>query len=458
MKKSAEVLAIVLAGGEGTRLAPLTRQTAKPAMPFHAAHRLIDFALSNLNNSGIPVVHVLMQYRPESVLRHLDEAWMGAQEGSGCLIHPLVGGTGRLPRFNGTADAVYQIRQALIEQRPDVVAVFSADHVYRMDVRQMIDFHLQTGADATVAALPVPCEAARSFGVMEVDGRGRIMRFAEKPQHPLPMPGRPGHALASMGNYLFAPDVLLQALEANHAAGGTDFGSHVLPALLRSSHRLMAYDFTTNVVEGLDEEGDPHYWRDVGTLDAYFAAHMDTIAPAGKHPAFDLAAPAWPIRGAASALAPGETGLGVGALPATGNGDEPSPGRAKRSQAWGQGGRGRSGVPLHRRRRVEIGARCRLRNVIVEAGTRLPDGFQAGFDLEEDRERFAVSLGGVVVIPRGVIEPRVASMAPSRLARLVPGLNRLRSPNAGQGRERGPGPECGPELERGAEPGAGCRA
>jgi glucose-1-phosphate adenylyltransferase len=402
MKKAAEVLAIVLAGGEGRRLAPLTRQTAKPAVPFHTDLRLIDFALSNLYNSGVGRVKVLMQYQPDSVLQHLRERWCGPWSTSRCTVDPVVGGEGELARFAGTADAVYQVRHAIREARPDVVAVFSADHVYRMDVRPMVERHLQSGADATVSAIPVPCEAARAFGVMEVDRTGRIRRFAEKPAQPSPMPGRPGFALASMGNYLFEPRFLLQALEACHAEGGTDFGNHLLPALVLS-HRLMAYDFTQDAIDGLAEECDPHYWRDVGTLDAYFTAHMDTMAEPGGRPCFDVAASSWPIRsGGAIEAGPRSWGLDRYRrfLPAS-------------SRAQVEQSVLRRGVHVGERSEVfrcilgegvEVGAGCRLRRVIVEAGTRLPAGFKAGFDAESDRARFPVSAGGVVVIPRGHFE------------------------------------------------------
>ncbi len=303
MEKSTRVLAFVLAGGEGRRLAPLTRHTAKPAVSFHTSHRLIDFALSNLRNSGIRAIHVLMQYQPQSVLQHLMACWRCGKPDPDGFINPILGGVGGLPAFAGTADAVYQNRQLIIDFCPDVVAIFSADHIYRMDVRQMVAYHLACGADVTVSALPVPLEEARSFGVIEAAADGRIRRFVEKPQRPRPMPGRPDRAFASMGNYLFSPRVLLEALEATHAADGTDFGGHLLPALV-DSHRLMAYDFTTNRIDGVPAGCDAHYWRDVGTLDAYFAAQMDTLGAADRAPRFDMQARCWPIRGEAPAYDP----------------------------------------------------------------------------------------------------------------------------------------------------------
>jgi glucose-1-phosphate adenylyltransferase len=398
-KREVKVLAFVLAGGEGKRLAPLTKEVAKPAVPFHTQHRLIDFALSNLRNSGIRTMHVLMQYRPESVLEHLTSAWQIHRPDATCFINPVIGGQGGMPHFAGTADAVYRNRREIVDTLPDLVAVFSADHIYRMDVRQMIDFHLDTGADATVAALPVPLAEARGFGVIEARSDGRIKRFAEKPQKPLPMPGRPDHALASMGNYIFSPKVLLEALEATRADGGTDFGGHLLPALV-SSHRLMAYDFTTNVIEGLAPEKRSHYWRDVGTLDAYFAAHMDTLAGPGGAPRFDLAAHGWPIRGETSVFDASRRNWALGryeSLAAV------APSAAVEQIILRQGASVGAGAEVERcilGEHVEIGARCRLRNVIVESGTRVPAGFVAGFDPARDREMLTVSDGGIVVIPR----------------------------------------------------------
>ena len=400
MEKATRVLAFVLAGGEGRRLAPLTLNVAKPAIAFHDNHRLIDFALSNLRNSGVRAIHVLMQYQPHSVLQHLIASWRCNRPDAGGFINPIIGGVGDVPTFAGTADAVYQNRQQIIDFRPDVVAIFSADHIYRMDVRQMVDFHLASGADVTVSALPVPLEQARSFGVIEADGDGRIRCFVEKPQQPRPMPRRPDHAFASMGNYLFSPRVLLDALEATRAAGGTDFGGHLLPALV-GSHRLMAYDFTTNRIEGLPDGCDAHYWRDVGTLDAYFAAHLDTLGTPDAGPRFDVLARCWPIHGDTSGFDPARRGWSLGRYPSL-SAVAPSA-RVERSIL-------RRGVTVGEHaevsrcilgEHVEVGAGCRLRNVIIEADNKVPPGFEIGFEPTGDPEWLPMSEGGVVVIPRG---------------------------------------------------------
>lgn len=397
MRKSIRVLAFVLAGGEGKRLAPLTRHTAKPAVPFHSHHRLIDFALSNLRNSGIHAIHVLLQYQPQSLLEHLSQAWPSRRDGLGGFLEPVVGGAGGADWYAGTADAVYRNRGRIVDFGPDVVAIFSSDHVYRMDIRQMIGFHLACAADATIAAMPVTVAAAHGFGVIEADEDGPIGGFAEKPAVPATMPGRPGFALASMGNYVFSADVLLDALEATHAAGGTDFGCDLLPSLVRS-HRLLAYDFETNAVAGVQPGADLHYWRDVGTIDAYFSAQMDTQGPA---PRFRLDDPAWPIGGAATPV-----GIDACEWPFRRSNDQPelSPSCELDRVIFRRDARVGEGASVSRcivGDHVSIGARCRLRNTIVEADNHLPDGFQAGFDPGLDRDRWPVSDAGVVIIPRG---------------------------------------------------------
>ena len=250
MEKDTRVLAFVLAGGEGRRLAPLTRQLAKPAVPFHTSHRLIDFALSNLRNSGIRAIHVLMQYQPQSVLQHLMACWRcgsrirtasstrSSAGSAACLLSPAP----RTPSTRTASRSSTFVRTWSPFSAPTISTGWTCGRW------STSTWHC--GADVTVSALPVPLAEARSFGVIEAAADGRIRRFVEKPQRPRPMPGRPDHALASMGNYLFSPRVLLEALEATHAAGGTDFGGHLLPALV-DSHRLMAYDFTTNRIDGL---------------------------------------------------------------------------------------------------------------------------------------------------------------------------------------------------------------
>jgi glucose-1-phosphate adenylyltransferase len=280
------VTAFVLAGGEGRRLRPLTETQPKPALPFADGCRIIDFVLSNLLNSGIRSVFVLLQYKPQVLVDHLAANWRS--EDGGVSIEPVLPAA---RAFDGTADAVHQSLDVLNLCEPEAVAVFAADHVYRMDARQMLAFHRASDADATVAALPVPIEDAREFGVMRVDGESRITEFQEKPLHPAPMPDDPDRAFVSMGNYLFRPAVLRQALREASLRGEHDFGRHVLPRLI-GTHRVMAYDFKRNVVPGLKPHEQPCYWRDVGTLVSYAAARADV---AGTQPLLCLDNPAWPI-------------------------------------------------------------------------------------------------------------------------------------------------------------------
>ncbi|HSN33432.1 MAG TPA: sugar phosphate nucleotidyltransferase [Ideonella sp.] len=287
MALAPRVIAFVMAGGEGVRLRPYTAEQPKPALPLAGPYRIIDFVLSNLYNSGVRRVFVLLQYKPEPLLAHLASQWSSADLGPGEFIEPVLPGrAGR--EFSGTADAVRQNLDLLEGCRADIVAVFAADHVYRMDVQQMIACHQGAAADATVAALPVPIEQAREFGVLGTRVDGRILEFREKPARPAPMPGDARFALVSMGNYLFRPEVLREALSGD----ARDFGRDVLPQLI-DTHRVVAYDFRRNVVPGVRSDEECGYWRDVGTLDAYAAAHRDVQ---GARPRLALDNPEWPIR------------------------------------------------------------------------------------------------------------------------------------------------------------------
>jgi len=291
MKKT---VALVLAGGEGTRLYPLTAEHAKPALPFANGYRICDFVLSNLVNSGISTIYVLAQYKPESLVTHIQTAWAPWLAGSEGLIKVLLPRSNTLGgRFKGTADAVYQYLDVVQAHSADMVAVFAADHIYRMDVRQMTDFHAAKAADVTVAALGVPLEQARGFGVLKTDADGRVLEFREKPRQPAPIPGDSRHAYASMGNYLFNPQVLQRLLEQACERGEVDFGRDLLPRICKSE-RVFAYDFAHNRVPGVQEFEEQAYWRDVGTLSALAAAQQDAM---GSRPRFNLWNARWPIRG-----------------------------------------------------------------------------------------------------------------------------------------------------------------
>jgi glucose-1-phosphate adenylyltransferase len=289
-----KIVAIVLAGGEGSRLYPLTAEHAKPALPFANGYRIIDFVLSNLVNSKISSIYVLAQYKPASLIAHIDSAWapwFADTQGTIKVLLPRSNTLGG--QFKGTADAVYQYLDLLQAHSPDLVAVFAADHIYRMDVRQMAAFHRERDAQVTVAAASVPIEQASSFGIMSTTRDGRVRDFREKPQDPVPIPETPGRAYASMGNYLFDPGVLERLLKESRRLGDTDFGRDILPRIASAS-RVYAYDLAKNQVPGVQEFEERAYWRDVGTLTALAAAQQDAM---GARPRFNLWNRRWPIRG-----------------------------------------------------------------------------------------------------------------------------------------------------------------
>ena len=288
------ILALVMAGGNGTRLHPLTAEQSKPALPFADGYRIIDFVLSNLFNSRVTAIYVLAQYKPQSLIEHLRTAWAPwYDDGDRGITVVLPDANDAAGSFKGTADAVYQNLHLIDQHRPDLVAVFAADHVYRMDVRQMADFHCAGGAEVSIAAVPVPIEGASSFGIVATGPAGELRDFQEKPDQPSSMPSDPGRAYASMGNYLFNPPVLTELLAEANERGETDFGRHILPRLA-SRNRAFAYDFTCNRVPGVEPYEEQGYWRDIGTIDALEAAQRDVRGPL---PRFRLANPLWPIRG-----------------------------------------------------------------------------------------------------------------------------------------------------------------
>jgi glucose-1-phosphate adenylyltransferase len=288
-----KVLAMIMAGGKGERLMPLTEQRSKPSVPFAGNYRIADFVLSNFINSGIQGMYVLVQYRSQSLIEHLRRAWRfsGAnRQAFITVVPPQMKGRGKW--YEGTADAVYQNINLIRDFAPGLVAVFGADHIYRMDLRQMIQFHLDQQAEVTVAALPVPIHAAKGFGIIEASSDFQIVGFEEKPAEPKPMPGNPEMSFSSMGNYIFSVDTLVRTLEKDASKAGThDFGRDIIPSLIKS-HRVLAYDFMENAVPGIHPYEEWGYWRDVGTLEAYWQANMDVL---GEAPIFDLRNVKWPI-------------------------------------------------------------------------------------------------------------------------------------------------------------------
>jgi glucose-1-phosphate adenylyltransferase len=404
-EESTAVHAFVMAGGLGMRLRPLTADQCKPALPFGADHRVVDFVLANLRNSGVAHVDLLVQYEPGSLTQHVRRNWWChglAEQRFNIEVAPPRPGSGPAG-YRGTADAVHQNLFRLDAHDDEPVLVFGADHVYRMDVRPMIEMHRDSRADVTVATLPVPLSAASSFGIVEIDACGRAIAFHEKPRNPRPMPGRHGQALASMGNYCFRAGLLREALAHCIADGQFDFGQHVLPLLL-STHRVMAYDFHAHAVPGLADDEEAGYWRDVGTLDAYFDAHLDTLGPS---PRFRLDNPLWPLlpEHASHAVARANGSrlshvqLGSGAVVE----------RALLQQVVvGRGARVGAGAALERTLLLDgavVGEGARLRKVIVDRDNVIPPGECIGFDAERDAARFPRSEAGVVVVPRGHFGP-----------------------------------------------------
>jgi glucose-1-phosphate adenylyltransferase len=287
MAAEPKVLVIVLAGGEGKRLLPLTLDRAKPAVPFAGEYRLIDFALSNFANARYLKIVVLTQYKSHSLDRHISQTWRFSTL-LGNYVTPVPAQMRRGPFwFSGSADAIYQNLNLIADEDPDIVCVFGADHIYRMDPRQMVEHHLESGAGVTVAAIPVSKHEAREFGVIESDEAGHIVAFHEKVVDPPSMPGDPTRCLASMGNYVFDTKTLVDVVSPGDEVR-SDLGSHVIPALTAAGVAHV-YDFSQNVVPGQDER-ERGYWRDVGTLDAYYEANMDLVAP---RPVFNLYNDEW---------------------------------------------------------------------------------------------------------------------------------------------------------------------
>ena len=283
-----------MAGGKGERLHPLTRDRSKPSVPFGGRYRIVDFVLSNFVNSEMAALYVLVQYKSQSLIEHLRQAWRT----SGILPDYFITVVPPQMRFGpawyrGTADAVLQNLNVVDDFNPDVVAIFGADHIYRMDINQMLAFHEESGADVTVAARPVPRAEATQFGILEIDGTGRVVAFEEKPARPKGMPNDPEHSLVSMGNYLFSRQALTDALLADaRRSTDHDFGRSIIPELVPTG-RVYAYDFQSNEVPGVKPYEEQGYWRDVGTVQAYWDAHMDLL---GESPRFDLDNRWWPIR------------------------------------------------------------------------------------------------------------------------------------------------------------------
>ncbi len=403
------LLALVLAGGEGRRLMPLTRERAKPAVPFAGRYRLVDFVLSNLVNSGYYQIKVLTQYKASSLISHITRGWQLAPI-LGHYVEPVPAQM-RVGRdwFKGSADAVFQNLNLISDTRPETVAVFGADHIYKMDVKQMVDFHHSRDAQLTIAAIPVPIELGSEFGILHVDEEGHAVDFVEKPENPPPMPGDPTRCLASMGNYLFRTDVLVSEIvrDAAQADSAHDFGKNIISSMVGRG-RVFVYDFDTNDHPG-QEPKEHGYWRDVGSIDSYWEASMDLVSVS---PVFNLYNREWPIRTTYQHLPPAKFVFDFDDTDRVGSATDSlvSPGcivsgaRVRKSVLA-------PSIRVHSWAEIEssvifegcdIGRRAKIRNAIVDKFVNVEANATIGYDLEHDRARgFTVTDNGVVAVPKG---------------------------------------------------------
>jgi glucose-1-phosphate adenylyltransferase len=405
--ETSRVLVMILAGGEGRRLGPLTNDRAKPAVPFGGRYRIIDIVLSNFVNSGLTKIKVLTQYKSASLEEHIARSWrLSPMLDSFIETIPAQQRTGK-SWFKGSADAVFQTEHVITDESPEHVFIFGGDHVYKMDMRQMMAQHLSTDAEVTVAAVPVPLKEAREFGVIEVDEQGHIKAFHEKVQNPPPMPGRPDMALASMGNYIFKTGPLLETLERDAVleTSAHDFGKDIIPAMVARGVGAYVYDFQTNRVPG--EEIGNAYWRDIGTVEAYWAAQMDLVS---VQPAFNLYNHRWPIRTGYTHDPPAKfvfrdeanARVGIATESLVSLGCIISGGRIHRSVL---SNRVRVNSFSHIEEsvlfeNVVIGRHVKIRRAIIDKDVEIPSGTEIGYNLAEDRKKWFVSEGGVVVIPK----------------------------------------------------------
>ncbi len=400
----ASILSMILAGGEGSRLSPLTTKRAKPAVPFGGQYRIIDFVLSNFVNSDLHQIYVLTQFKSHSLSKHIQRCWRIAGL-TDKFIDTLPAQMMTGPNwYVGTADAIYQNLELIDSANPDLVCIFGGDHIYTMDVRSMVNFHEEQEAVLTVAAIPVPVSEAHHFGVIEVNDQGQMVGFEEKPQsNPKTIPGNPHYVLASMGNYVFNRETLERELVADSKDTDSDhdFGKNIIPGLF-PQEKVMVYNFANNEVPGATRQG---YWRDVGTIDAYWEANMDLLS---SKPPIDLHNLKWPINTYIPPYPPAlidyhrdrregqinNSMIGTGCVFSDVFMDNTITGY---NVVIGNKARISDSVILPN---VKIGAGCIIRKVIIDKRVEIAPGTQIGVNLEEDRKRFKVTESGIVVIPR----------------------------------------------------------
>ncbi|GAA4433147.1 glucose-1-phosphate adenylyltransferase [Bremerella cremea] len=413
------VLTVILAGGKGSRLEPLTRDRAKPAVPFGGVYRIIDFALSNCLNSGFRNIQLLTQYKAQSLDRHINVGWQRffCRELGECI--DVVPPQQRIDEqwYQGTADAVYQNIYAIEKHRPEYVVVLAGDHIYKMNYASMLDFHIENGADLTIGALKTTIEEARSFGVMQIDREQRILGFDEKPANPKTIPGDEEHCLASMGIYVFNAKFLFEQLckDATNRTSAHDFGRNIIPSII-DTHRVYAFPFRD------ENRKRDAYWRDVGTLDAYYEANMDLVS---VDPLLNIYDEAWPLRTYQPNVPPPKFVFGSESVSdrrgyamdsVVCGGSIISGGEVERS-IIGPRVRVNSFSSVHDSilfEGVTVGRHCQINRAIIDKGVSIPADTQIGFDLELDRKRgFTVTPSGLVVIAKeDLIEPQMTSGKP----------------------------------------------
>jgi len=397
-----KILAMVLAGGRGERLYPLTRDRAKPAVPFAAIYRIIDFTLSNCIHSEIRRIYALTQYKSTSLHRHIQFGWNILSASLGEFIEAIPAQQ-RIDEhwYQGTADAIFQNIYTIQQERPDLILILSGDHIYKMDYRKMIEFHVEKKANLTVGAIRMDRRLSREFGVIQVNEDWQIIGFEEKPEEPKTIPGDPEGILASMGVYVFPTEILVRRLIEDARSDSThDFGKDIIPAMIHKD-RIFAFDFRKG------DRGGMGYWRDVGTLDAYFEANMDLVSVT---PQLNLYDPQWPIFTYQSSDPPAKTVLeeegrmGTAINSILSNGCIISGGSVRRSVLSPR-------VVVHSYAEVEdsillegvdIGRHAKIRRTIIDKDVQIPPKMEIGYDLDEDAKRFTVTSSGIVVVPKGM--------------------------------------------------------
>ena len=405
------VLAMILAGGEGKRMYPLTKDRAKPAVPFGGRYRIIDFVINNFINSGIYKLKVLTQYKSDSLIKHITRGWpLSAAIDQYVDLVPAQMRTGA-NWYQGTADAIYQNLNQIIDENPHYVCVFGGDHIYKMDIYQMIKFHRKSKAQLTISAIPVPIEIAHEYGVIEVDDEWRLTAFIEKPKTtPKHMPGRPDMCLASMGNYVFDASTLIHEVsqDAENENSSHDFGKDVIPSMLARGMRVYVYDFHTNEPLGISEE-EKGYWRDVGTVDAYYKANMELL---GYSPIFDLYSKSWPIKTFNYNYPPAKfiwneenrVGMATNSLVSEGciiSGGEVSHCVLSPNVRINSYSKVVDSIIMED---VSIARNCQIKKAIIDKNVNIPEGTQIGLNKDDDLKRgFFVSPEGVTVVPKGAI-------------------------------------------------------